>query len=271
MNSTSYVFLNRTSEEYSFQYPFDYSKAIIKRACCYTFAKRSYMCIHRDGALVYYIYVHPLSTGIQDKCDKIGFCVLLNDVMFTNLEKVFVAFENTLLKLINNEILFYTESGEINIFRNPDEKELNIITEELDKEFARCESDLIKLPPVKYSISIDKVKSFLYDKMKNEEMVKASGDYHFTVLEKECYSNELQNIHNEIARIKREIKNEEVMRDKLQKRYEYLLEETKQYTPKHNFKPIGEKDGGGCWGCIKNGCILIVIFFIIIYIIALFT
>ena len=87
INSSIYIFGNFDGG-YT-QYPDNYAKNIYQKYFVQSPSK-SQIIIHRENDLMYYGYVRKLDNNSQ----YIGFCVLLNGSMFSNISILFSIFEN---------------------------------------------------------------------------------------------------------------------------------------------------------------------------------
>lgn len=113
----------------------------------------------REGKLAYYGYTRPLQGG-----HFIGICCLFNDVLCTDLEKIFGVFEAEIQQMANDEdFLRLTSYDEIipeaKCFNH---KAVERISKRIRNRFANNNVPFIKIPPIKYSIDSSESKSFKY-------------------------------------------------------------------------------------------------------------
>ena len=91
------------------QYPDNYAKGIFQNFFAQARSK-SQIVIHRDKELMYYGYVRKLDKSSQ----YIGFCVLLNSMMFSNVSSLFTVFENAIAEMVSRrDIIAFNEQGDI--------------------------------------------------------------------------------------------------------------------------------------------------------------
>lgn len=227
INSTVYIF-GALGDGYV-QYPDDYAKAIFQ-----TFSRKmlykSQLIIHRKGDLMYYGYIRQLDASSQ----YIGFCVLLNGVMSSNLTQLFVAFENVVTNAaVSGDILTLNEQGELiasvtNLLDNRlGIKHLSLL---LKNQINAIEPYLKPLPPVDYSVSNVESKVFSVDDSL-EDIVAASCKYAYTfvVKEKYCDTASLRGYKGVIARLDKKKQRLESDYEQLNKQYEVLKRQKNQY------------------------------------------
>ncbi len=177
---------------------------------------------------MYYGYIRKLDSESQ----YIGFCVLLNGVMFSEIGGLFSVFENAISNLVENgSIICFNEKAEI----------ISNTTSlaETSNEVAKIASfisnsiegfqNLTKLPPPSYNVSIDEVKEFsIYDDI--SKIIDASSKYGYTYIYKNQQFNtpSLTSSNKIITRLYEEkqllIKNY----DTLQTKYDKLNNQKKQ-------------------------------------------
>lgn len=181
MNSSVYVYGN-LSAGYT-QFPSDYSKGIFQIFYQKSSAP-SQIIVHRENNLMYYGYIRKL----DDSSQYIGFCILLNGLMFTDIAKLFPIFEATVERLISNgEILGFNEWGKVvsHINTLSDKQfEVDLVVYSIQTAISKFEADLSKLPPVNYGISTSERKAFYVEDNDNATIVKAAADYDYTYIYK---------------------------------------------------------------------------------------
>lgn len=181
MNSSIYVFGNLGSG-YT-QYPDDYAKGIFQKFSANSTAS-SQITIHRDNNLMYYGYIRRLDVDSQ----YIGFCVLLNDIMFSQIDRLFSIYENAVADLVTHgDILQFNDKGDIislisNLYEQ--QQEVERITSFICMQLTELEHDARKLPPVNYGISNSEAQTFSRED-DNEDIVNASCKYGYTYIVKD--------------------------------------------------------------------------------------
>ena len=227
MNSSVYVF-GCLGNGYT-QYPDDYTKVIYQNFYANSTAS-SQIAIHRDNNLIYYGYIRKL-----DVCSHyIGFCVLLNGVMFSQIEKLFPIFENAVADLVTRgEILHFSDRGEItSLVANLDERQQEVerIAAVIRNQISELGSNTKKLPPVCYGISNNDSKTFS-DSDKNEDIVNASCKYGYTYVlkDKDYNTTSLTSYKSVLIRLNKEKDTLSNNYSELKGKYEKLTEQKKQY------------------------------------------
>ena len=195
MNSSVYVFGN-LGNGYT-QYPDDYAKGIYQ--IFFSEAKApSQIAIHRDNNLMYYGYIRKMDKGLQ----YIGFCVLLNGVMFSQVGSLFPIFENAVTDLVaRGEILHFTNRGDVSSsISNLNEKkdEIERIASLIKNQIDNLNKEAQKLPPVSYGTSNTKIRTFS-ESDKNVDIVKSSYTNRYTFIYKaQGYNTALMNSYQGI-------------------------------------------------------------------------
>lgn len=211
------------------QYPNDYAKEIYQNFYAQS-TTSSQVTIHRVNNLIYYGYIRKLDVGSQ----YIGFCVLLNGVMFSNIGILFTIFENAVADLVaRGEILCFNDRGGITstiVNLNERQQEVERITSIIQNQFSALELDLRKLPPVSYGVSNNDSKTFS-ESDKNEDIVNASCRYSYTyILKSTDYDTaSITSYRDVLIRLNREKDNLANNYSELKKKYEKLTEKKKQY------------------------------------------
>ena len=154
MNASIYVF-GKFSNGYS-QYPDDYTSSIFDTF--YKHAKSiTQLSIHREGNLVYYGYIRKL-----EEKNYIGFCIVLNGLLITQVNKLFSLYENLITNLVGKGYLIhFNNQGDI----TTNVEKLYLNQEEIAQlqhliRFYLQKIDYSPLPPVSYSKSKDSIKDF---------------------------------------------------------------------------------------------------------------
>ncbi len=158
MNATVYVF-SKLNGKYS-QYPDDYTRELFDKFQSLSGAGAK-MVIHREGDLMYYGYIRQLTR----KEDYMGFCILLNGMMLTQMEQLASLFEKAYKEA---NVFFTVEMAES-------------VSAMIKEGVAKIECKA--LPPVVYGISRDMTKVFVDEDGNKEEIVRAVAMYPYVVLE----------------------------------------------------------------------------------------
>ena len=107
MNSTFYIF-GKFNGSYA-QFPVDYTQEIFQQLPTKSSLSNTKLVIHRYGKLMYYCYMRKL-----EQENYLGFCLLLNDAMITELSALFELFDHAVTQLaLNGEIIKISDQGEI--------------------------------------------------------------------------------------------------------------------------------------------------------------
>lgn len=133
-------------------YPVDNSRHIFTHALN-LLEGEAQIVTHRDGALLYYMYIRRLSS----KKDCIGLSVLLNDRGFTDYGMLFELFENTLThEVLKEEWLYMTSDGKIDLrgWECLNEKNTKGCLAELRARFQGAELSVRQLPAVANAVSV---------------------------------------------------------------------------------------------------------------------
>ncbi len=183
MNSAAYIFSN--SGTYS-QYPDDYAKEIFQ-TMAENASGESTVAIHRENNLMYYGYVYRIREIEVLRPQYFGFCIILNDLMLTDIKGLFSIFEDATNRLIEEGKILYKNSEEnlcssdLNFYQ----KEAANIIAYLSSRIPELEATAKKLPPLNYSIANTEIKKFTTD---NDlaETVESSAKYAYTFITKEA-------------------------------------------------------------------------------------
>ena len=227
MNSSVYVF-GRLAKGYT-QYPDDYTERIFQKFQAEAIGK-SQIIVHRDNNLMYYGYIRKLDVSHQ----YIGFCVLLNGVMFSRIGDLFHVFEEAVSELVSKgEILEFDDKGNIESrieYLCDKSQEVERITSFIRNGFSGLEDIACKLPLVDYGISKNESISFsIADD--DEKIIDAIGKYGYTCILKEADCEPIS-LLNSISVIKR-LRDEKIelldKYNKLKDNYNTLKKTKKQY------------------------------------------
>ncbi len=133
-------------------YPVDNSRHIFTHALN-LLEGEAQIVTHRDGALLYYMYIRRLSS----KKDCIGQSVLLNDRGFTDYGMLFELFENTLThEVLKEQWLYMTSYGKIDLWGRVclNEKNTKGCLAELRARFQGAELSVRQLPAVANAVGV---------------------------------------------------------------------------------------------------------------------
>lgn len=225
MNGSVYVFGNLGCG-YT-QYPDDYAKEIYQNFQAKAMAD-SQIIIHRDNNLMYYGYIRQLDKDSQ----YIGFCILLNGIMFSQIGRLFLVFEHVVADLVERgEILMFNDKGEItSILDNLNEKQQEVerITSVIYNEFSELENRI--LPPANFGIANDETKDLSVTD-KNSDIVEASAKYGYTCIFKDenCDTLSLSSYKGIIKKLHDKNETLSTCYIELKEKYDKLNEQKKQY------------------------------------------
>lgn len=157
MNHSVYLFGNL--EVGYTQYPDDFTKDIFQTAVR-EISDEQKITIHRDGSLIYYIYVRPLKTDKEPRRQYLGIAISFNGVYYENIKDIFGVFEEALTSIvITGKIVEFTEKGDIVPCSDRlcnSRTEFERIASALALYVNRLPADAFRqLPPVNYSGSTD--------------------------------------------------------------------------------------------------------------------
>ena len=165
VNCSIYIF-GVLSDGYT-QYPDNYAKNIFQNFFTQSTSK-SQIAIHRDKELMYYGYIRKL----DDESRYIGFCVLINGLMFSNISNLFPLFENVTAEIVSRgNILGFNEHGDIvpTVGMLADKlQDVKTITSSIKNVIDGMEVFTKSLPPINYSISNTEKKFFGYPKIRKQ-------------------------------------------------------------------------------------------------------
>lgn len=180
MNSAVYLF-GRLKGDYT-QFPNDYANNIFQNFYQQA-AAPSQITIHRDGNLMYYGYIRKL----DDEAQYIGFCVLLNGIMFSNVKKLFPIFENAFSDIVaRGEILHLDDYGNTTtdiVSLAQKQNEVERIARILKNDVDTLEDTAKRLPPVSNEIGANEQKHFS-DSEHATLISNASAKYGYTFVTK---------------------------------------------------------------------------------------
>ena len=188
MNYSAYIF--GSSDGVYSQYPSDHNHSKFKELGSKSGAPAQVI-IHRDDNLMYYGYIRK--TGPRES-DYFGLCILLNDLAINNTDSLFAFFEKMIETLaVNGGVLELDENAEIishYLSTDNNQIELEKIKMLFDVQMSGLEGCWIKLPPTKYSIANNEIKTFVAtDDAK--EIIESSTIYPYTII---CKTEEYDTI-----------------------------------------------------------------------------
>lgn len=211
------------------QYPDNYSRDVYQNFYVHASAK-SQIVIHRDSGLMYYGYIRKLDNVSQ----YIGFCILLNDMMFSNISLLFPIFENAVAEMVTKgEILTFNENGDI-VSKNNEliqsQQEIIRISNMITNAIGSLDRHIERLPPVDYSKSNKEKKQFnIADP--NDAIVEASYKYAYTYVAKDkgCDTSSLAGYKGVVKKISKEKSEISSQYYKLKSQYDKLNKQKNQY------------------------------------------
>lgn len=227
VNSSIYIF-GSFDNGYA-QYPDNYAREIFQGFFSQTRGK-SQVVIHREKELMYYGYVRKLDRYSQ----YIGFCLLLNGMMFSNISNLFTVFENAIAELVSRgDIISFNEQGDIVSVTNSFADKIqgiNAITSMIKNGIDGMESYVQSLPPINYAISNIEQKVFAYSDS-NDTIVAASCKYAYTyvIKDKGCDTTSLSGYKGVIKKLHKEKDELSSEYGKLKNQYDKLNKQKKQY------------------------------------------
>ena len=227
MNSYVYVFGN-LGNGYT-QYPDDYAKDIFLDFYIKSTAP-SQVTIHRDNNLIYYGYIRKLDINSQ----YIGFCVLLNGLMLSQIGRLFPIFENIVADLVTRgDIIHFNVRGDITASidnLNQKQQEIERVITIIQNQFSELIQDAKKIPPTNYGICNTDSQTFS-ESDKNEDIINASFKYGYTFILKDQDYNTLTLTSFKSILVKLNEEKEDLVKrlNELTAKYHKLLEQKKQY------------------------------------------
>lgn len=225
INSTLYIFGNFGGG--FTQYPADYTKGFLATLASQTDAK-TMLAIHRDNNLMYYCYLRRLEND-----QYIGFCVLLNALMCSNIKELFHVFENAITFMVTSGgIIGFNSEGEIIATTATllgKEKHIDSAFSYIQNGLSKLETSLKKLPPVSYGISKTETKTFSVDD-DNDNIVASSHKYGYTFVAKDkgFVSATLSGYKGVIVKLNKEKKELAGKYEELNTKYQKTVRQKKQ-------------------------------------------
>lgn len=148
-------------------YPEDFSKDVISTFYNNSTSKTQLL-IHRNKELMYYGYSRQLAGNSK----LIGFCVLVNDVMYNDVLKLFPVFEDVIAYLVQStDILTLNENGDVSSNLkdiNDQQGEFDSFAYIVNQYLKRLDNTISKLPPINYNTTINRTKFYTSDNSNNE-------------------------------------------------------------------------------------------------------
>lgn len=180
INSSVYLF-GQLGKGFT-QFPDNYAREMFQHIVAAARAK-SQIVIHREGNLMYYAYVRHLA----DRPQCIGLCVLLNSLMFADVNCLFALFERAVAKLVaSGSIIAFNEEGNIvpvTASLTANVQDAAALVEMIRQEANALEPTTRQLPPVSYALSNMERKTLVYN-TPNEDIVDAASKYAYTCVKK---------------------------------------------------------------------------------------
>lgn len=187
-------------------YPVDNSRHIFTHALN-LLEGEAQIVTHRDGALLYYMYIRRLSS----KKNCIGLSVLLNDRGFTDYGMLFELFENTLThEVLKEQWLYMTSDGKIDLWGREclNGKNTKGCLAELRARFQGAELSVRQLPAVANAVSVSEhVKCSV--RATNENLFRETTRSTYAVIRKDKQmGTELENYRRIIRQLDRATRKE---------------------------------------------------------------
>ena len=223
MNASIYVF-GKFSNGYS-QYPDDYTSSIFDTF--YKHAKSvTQLSIHRECNLIYYGYIRKL-----EEKNYIGFCIVLNGLLITQVNQLFSLYENLITNLVGKGYLIhFNNQGDI----TTNVEKLYLNQEEIAQlqhsiRFSLQKLDYSQLPPVSYSKSKDSIKDFhISDNIDDIINSTYTNAYTFIYKTKGYNTSQLNSYQGVLSRLNNEKIDITNKYEELQKDYARTLRQKKQ-------------------------------------------
>lgn len=179
MNCSAYIF-GELTDGYS-QYPEDSSSNLfqnIYKMC----GAPTQMIIHREGSLMYYIYVRKI-----DAKRYIGLAIIINGQYITKPISLFAIFERTIEELAQKGIVIhFKNNGDLTcntVSLSEEEEEIAAVINSLQHKI-EVNGNLTELPPVDYRFSINSQKVF-NESDNDREIADCSYKFAYTIVLKE--------------------------------------------------------------------------------------
>lgn len=227
MNCTIYIF-GSLGGGYV-QFPKDYTKSIFQNF--YSRATSdSLIAIHRKKQLMYYGYIRKLDESSQ----YIGFCVLINGAMFTDIGKLFSVFENVFSALVfKGSILSINNKGDISseAYTLADkEDDIKEIAALIKNGLEDSEPHMEPLPPLDLSVANTDYKTF-DSNADNTLLIRASVKFSYTYITKrgKCDTTSLSKYKKIIRSLNAKTDKAESKYKTLKSQYDKLNRQKKQY------------------------------------------
>ncbi|MDY4757226.1 MAG: hypothetical protein SO287_06480 [Parabacteroides sp.] len=200
MNSTFYIF-GKFNGSYA-QFPVDYTQEIFQQLPNRSSFANTQLVIHREGNLMYYSYMRKL-----EQENYIGFCLLLNDAMITEIPALFELFDNGISHLaLNGEIVKINDNGDI--VSNTDSllsnrQTIQQIANNMMRDLNHFVETRKKLPAQSIAISQDEIKRFDISDDTNQ-IIESALSYAYVFITKDDDSQNIDSYRSTIKRLKEE-------------------------------------------------------------------
>ena len=200
MNSTFYIF-GKFNGSYA-QFPADYTQEIFRQLPNRSSFANTQLVIHRDGSLMYYCYMRKL-----EQENYIGFCLLLNDAMITEIPALFELFDNGISHLaLSGEIVKINDNGDI--VSNTDSllsnrQTIQQIANNMMRDLNHFVETRKKLPAQSLAISQDEIKRFDISDETNQ-IIESALSYAYVFITKDDDSQNIDSYRSTIKRLKEE-------------------------------------------------------------------
>ena len=268
MNSTFYLF-GKFNGSYA-QFPVDYTQEIFQQLPKRSSFANTQLVIHRDGNLMYYSYMRKL-----EQENYIGFCLLLNDAMITEIPALFDLFDNGISHLaISGEIVKINDNGDI--VSNTDSllsnrQTIQQIANNMMRDLNHFVETRKKLPAQSLAISQDEIKRFDISDDTNL-IIESTLSYAYVFITKDDDSQNIDSYRSMIKRLKEENEQMQKTITTLQRNNKHLQSSANASNIEEDIHTQADNNPNQTESnsIISNivGCLLIVFIFTIIFFVA---
>lgn len=225
MNPSVYIF-GEFSAGYD-RYPADSSDTLLRKAKGLCQAQVQ-LITHRDGPLMWYMFVRRLDDG-----GYAGFAAAVNGVYVRDLRDLYVRFRRNMERLVKDGVILnFTDGGSIrsSVGRLTEEEgEVRNILDRLRSELASID-DVAPLPPDDYSVSIDSIR-IVEESEWNSGAVEDTCRYGYTVLlvRQEFDSVRFRNYRNTLKNLRKRVESRDAEIARLAGERDRISREKKQF------------------------------------------
>lgn len=169
------------------QYPADGTSTLFENAAKYC-SRESQLVIHREGRLVYYIFLRKLQNTLPS---YVGVSLVFAEVLVTNLHAIYTILENSIDGLAaGGVILDYSKKGMVSVVKGLSKKtpEVNFMFQGLVSSVKFLGGNLQRLPSDKYGV--DKQSFFTYSLTQNcDSIIDKMSYYGYLIVYREATQN----------------------------------------------------------------------------------